>query len=238
MGLRTLMSPATDQPLIVIIEDDAAILRGLTFNLEAEGYRVKVAADGAAGLSLLESEEPDVLILDLMLPKLSGYEICRKLRDQGRDTPILMLTARGEEADRVLGLDLGADDYVTKPFSIRELLARVRALVRRHRKAHKVPDHLTVGEMTVDFSRYEARRGEKLLKLTRKEFAVLKMLAAGGGEVVTRSALLTEVWGFERLPTTRTVDNHIRSLRSKLEPDPSNPRHLLTVHGVGYRLVV
>ena len=232
------MNPATDQPLIVIIEDDAAILRGLTFNLEAEGYRVKVAADGAEGLSLLDSEEPDVLILDLMLPKLSGYEICRKLRDQGRDTPILMLTARGEEADRVLGLDLGADDYVTKPFSVRELLARVRALVRRHRKAHKVPDHLTVGELIVDFSRYEARRGEKLLKLTRKEFAVLKMLAAGGGEVVTRSALLTEVWGFERMPTTRTVDNHIRSLRSKLEPDPSNPRHLLTVHGVGYRLVV
>ena len=232
------MNSTPDSPLIVVIEDDGAILRGLTFNLEAEGYRVKVAADGAAGLSLLESEEPDVLILDLMLPKLSGYEICRKLRDQGRDTPILMLTARGEEADRVLGLDLGADDYVTKPFSIRELLARVRALVRRHRKAHKVPDHLTVGEMTVDFSRYEARRGEKLLKLTRKEFAVLKMLAAGEGEVVTRSALLTEVWGFERLPTTRTVDNHIRSLRSKLEPDPSNPRHLLTVHGVGYRLVV
>ena len=232
------MNSNTDSPLIVVIEDDSAILRGLTFNLEAEGYRVRTASDGASGLSILESEDPDVLILDLMLPEVSGYEICRKLRDQGRDTPILMLTARGEETDRVLGLDLGADDYVTKPFSIREFLARVRALVRRHRKAHKVPDQLTVGELTVDFRRYEARRGEELLTLTRKEFAVLKMLAAGGGEVVTRSALLTEVWGFERMPTTRTVDNHIRSLRSKLEPDPSNPRHLLTVHGVGYRLVV
>jgi DNA-binding response OmpR family regulator len=232
------MSSDTDSPLIVVIEDDAAILRGLTFNLEAEGYRVRTASDGASGLSILESEDPDVLILDLMLPKVSGYEICRKLRDQGRDTPILMLTARGEETDRVLGLDLGADDYVTKPFSIRELMARVRAMVRRHRKAHEAPNLLTVGELTVDFRRYEARRGEEVLKLTRKEFAVLKMLAAGGGEVVTRSALLTEVWGFERMPTTRTVDNHIRSLRSKLEPDPPNPRFLLTVHGVGYRLVV
>lgn len=232
------MSSTPKPPLIVVIEDDAAILRGLTFNLEAEGYRVKSASDGALGLSLLKSEEPDVLILDLMLPEVSGYEICRKLRDEGRETPILMLTARGEEADRVLGLDLGADDYVTKPFSIRELLARVRALVRRHRKAHKVPDRLEVGELTVDFRRYEAHRGEELVKLTRKEFAVLKMLATSGGEVVTRSALLSEVWGFERMPTTRTVDNHIRSLRSKLEPDPSNPRFLLTVHGVGYRLVV
>jgi DNA-binding response OmpR family regulator len=149
-----------------------------------------------------------------------------------------MLTARGEEADRVLGLDLGADDYVTKPFSIRELLARIRALVRRHRKARKIPDQLTAGELTLDFRKYEAHRGKEAVKLTRKEFAVLKMLAASGGEVVTRAALLTEVWGFERMPTTRTVDNHIRSLRSKLEPDPSNPRHLLTVHGVGYRLVV
>jgi DNA-binding response OmpR family regulator len=212
------MTTWDDAPLILVIEDDAAILRGLLFNLEAE--------------------DPDVLILDLMLPEVSGYEICRKLRDEGRDTPILMLTARGEEADRVLGLDLGADDYVTKPFSIRELLARVRALVRRHRKAHKLPDQITVGDWTVDFLRYEARRGEESFRMTRKEFAVLRILATNAGEVVTRSSLLTEVWGFERLPTTRTVDNHIRSLRSKLEPDPSNPQHLITVHGVGYKLLV
>jgi two-component system response regulator VicR len=215
------MKNVDDAPLILVIEDDAAILRGLTFNLEAEGYQVRTASDGASGLSILESEEPDVLILDLMLPEVSGYEICQKLRDEGRDTPILMLTARGEETDRVLGLDLGADDYVTKPFSIRELLARVRALVRRHRKALKLPEEILIGDLVVDFRRYEARRGEE-----------------NAGEVVTRSALLTEVWGFDRLPTTRTVDNHIRSLRSKLEPDPSNPRYLLTVHGVGYKLVV
>jgi two-component system response regulator VicR len=232
------MKNVDDAPLILVIEDDAAILRGLTFNLEAEGYQVRTASDGASGLSILESEEPDVLILDLMLPEVSGYEICQKLRDEGRDTPILMLTARGEETDRVLGLDLGADDYVTKPFSIRELLARVRALVRRHRKALKLPEEILIGDLVVDFRRYEARRGEESFKMTRKEFAVLKVLATNAGEVVTRSALLTEVWGFDRLPTTRTVDNHIRSLRSKLEPDPSNPRYLLTVHGVGYKLVV
>ena len=232
------MKKADDAPLILVIEDDAAILRGLTFNLEAEGYKVRTASDGASGLSILQSEEPDVLILDLMLPEISGYEICRKLRDEGRDTPILMLSARGEETDRVLGLDFGADDYVTKPFSVRELLARVRALVRRHRKTLKLPEEIFIGDLVVDFRRYEARRGEESFKMTRKEFAVLKVLATHVGEVVTRSALLTEVWGFERLPTTRTVDNHMRSLRSKIEPDPSNPRYLLTVHGVGYKLVV
>jgi DNA-binding response OmpR family regulator len=232
------MNAEADPPLVVIIEDDAAILRGLTFNLEAEGYMVRSATDGASGLSILESEDPEVLILDLMLPEVSGYEICRKLRDEGRDIPILMLTARGEEADRVLGLDLGADDYVTKPFSIRELLARVRALIRRHRKAHELPEQLRVGDLEVDFRRYDARRGDVSFKMTRKEFAVLRVLATNAGEVVTRSALLTEVWGFDRLPTTRTVDNHIRSLRSKLEPDPSNPRYLVTVHGVGYKLVL
>jgi len=225
-------------PLILVVEDDAAILRGLTFNLEAEGYQVQTAADGAAGLEILRREQPDVVILDLMLPEISGYEICRKLRDEGRDTPILMLTARGEEADRVLGLDLGADDYVTKPFSIRELLARVRALLRRYRKTPEVPDEIRIGDFHVDFRSYEARRGEQSFRLTRKEFAVLRLLAMHVGEVVTRSDLLTEVWGFEQLPTTRTVDNHIRSLRSRLEPDPSNPRHLITVHGVGYKLVL
>jgi DNA-binding response OmpR family regulator len=225
-------------PLILVVEDDAAILRGLTFNLEAEGYEVRTAADGAAGLEVLRREQPDVVILDLMLPEVSGYEICRKLRDEGRDTPILMLTARGEEADRVLGLDLGADDYVTKPFSIRELLARVRALLRRYRKTTGVPDEIRIGDFHVDFRSYEARRGEEYFRMTRKEFAVLRMLAMHAGEVVTRSDLLTEVWGFEQLPTTRTVDNHIRSLRARLEPDPSNPRHLITVHGVGYKLVL
>ena len=172
-----------------------------------------------------------------MLPKLSGYEICRKVRGEGLTTPILMLTARGEEADRVLGLDLGADDFVTKPFSVRELMARVRALLRRAHPPKALPDELRFDDVQVDFRRYEARKGEKPLEMTRKEFGVLRLLAARSGEVVTREDLLNEVWGYENYPTTRTVDNHIALLRSKLEQDPSEPRHLLTVHGVGYKFV-
>ena len=225
-----------ERALIVVVEDDAAILRGLRYNLEEEGYEVRSAADGATGLGLIRDEEPDLVILDLMLPELSGYEVCQKIRSEGLDTPILMLTARGQEADKVVGLDLGADDYVTKPFSVREVLARVRALVRRARGAYSVPQELQVGDVLVDFRSYEAHRGGEPFKMTPKEFALLRALAARAGEVVTRAELLTEVWGYERLPTTRTVDNHVASLRSKLEADSSDPRHLLTVHGVGYRL--
>jgi DNA-binding response OmpR family regulator len=222
---------------ILVVEDDPAILRGLADNLRFESHEVLTATDGEAGYRLLREEKPDLIILDLMLPKLSGYEICRKLRSEGLTTPILMLTARGEEADRVLGLDLGADDYVTKPFSVRELMARVRALLRRAHPPKALPDELRFDDVQVDFRRYEARKGEKPLEMTRKEFGVLRLLAARSGEVVTREDLLNEVWGYENYPTTRTVDNHIALLRSKLEQDPSEPRHLLTVHGVGYKFV-
>ncbi len=222
---------------VLVVEDDAAILRGLTDNLEAESYVVLTARDGEAGYAILEQEEPDLVILDLMLPKLSGYEICQRARSEGMTVPILMLTAKGTESDRVLGLDLGADDYVTKPFSVRELLARVRALLRRGQSADAVPDELEFDDVVVDFRSFEARKGDDVIKLTRKEFGTLRFLAGRRGEVVRRDELLREVWNYKRYPTTRTVDNHVASLRSKIEKDPSDPRHLLTVHGVGYKLV-
>ncbi len=222
---------------ILVIEDDPAILRGLVDNLKFESYDVLAATDGEAGYRLIREKNPELIILDLMLPKLSGYELCRKVRAEGLTCPILMLTARGEEGDRVLGLDLGADDYVTKPFSVRELLARIRAMLRRTHPPRALPDELRFDDIIVDFRRYEASKAGKTLELTKKEFGVLRLLAARRGEVVTREELLDEVWGYENYPTTRTVDNHIASLRAKLERSPSEARHLLTVHGVGYKLV-
>ena len=222
---------------ILVVEDDPAILRGLTDNLRFESYEVLTAADGETGYRLIQEKKPDLIILDLMLPKLSGYEVCRKVRGEGLTTPILMLTARGEEGDRVLGLDLGADDYVSKPFSVRELLARVRALLRRAHPPRALPDELRFDDVVVDFRGFEARKGDKQLEMTRREFGVLRLLAARAGEVVTRDELLNEVWGYENYPTTRTVDNHLALLRAKLEDNPSQPRHLLTIHGVGYKLV-
>jgi DNA-binding response OmpR family regulator len=222
---------------VLVVEDETAILQGLRDNLEFEGYEVFTAADGIAGLDLIRKHDPHLIVLDLMLPRLSGYELCRKLRADGVHTPILMLTARGEEADRVLGLDLGADDYVTKPFSVRELMARVRALLRRGAHAAGLPDELEFGDVRVDFTRYEAFRAGRKVELTRKEFGLLRMLAAREGAVVTRDELLEKVWGYDATPTTRTVDNHLAALRAKLEPDASEPCHLVTVHGVGYKLV-
>jgi DNA-binding response OmpR family regulator len=223
--------------VILVVEDEPAILRGLADNLKFESYEVLTAMDGEAGYRLMKERKPDLVILDLMLPKLSGYELCRKVRAEGVTTPILMLTARGEEGDRVLGLDLGADDYVTKPFSVRELMARVRALLRRSQPLKALPDELRFDDVVVDFRSWEARKGGQALEMTRKEFSVLRLLAARAGEVVTRDELLNEVWGYENYPTTRTVDNHIASLRGKLERDPAEPRHLRTVHGVGYKFV-
>jgi DNA-binding response OmpR family regulator len=225
---------------ILVVEDDRAILRGLVDNLEYESYEVSTATDGVEGYRLIREQKPDLIILDLMLPRMSGYELCRKVRAEGDATPILMLTARGEEMDRVLGLDLGADDYVTKPFSVPELMARVRALLRRAQAARSspLPDELRFDDVVIDFRSFEARKGNEELKLSRKEFGVLRLLAARMGQVVTRDELLNEVWGYDQYPTTRTVDNHIASLRAKLEDDPAEPRHLLTMHGVGYKLVV
>ena len=222
---------------ILVVEDDPAILRGLADNLRFESYEVLTAADGESACSLIREHKPDLIILDLMLPRLSGYEVCRKVRAEGVKTPIVMLTARSEEADRVLGLDLGADDYVTKPFSVRELMARVRAILRRAQPTDAPVDHLQFDDVQVDFRRYEAHKANVALEMTRKEFGILRYLASKAGEVVTRDELLNEVWGYEATPTTRTVDNHIVSLRAKLERHPSQPRHLLTMHGVGYKWV-
>lgn len=222
---------------VLVVEDDAAILRGLADNLAHEGYEVVTAANGETAYGLQKSEKPDLIILDLMLPRMSGLELCRKLRSEGVQTPILMLTARSEESDRVIGLDLGADDYVTKPFSLRELMARVRALLRRIHASAELPNELQFDDVEVDFRRYVATRSGQLVEMTRKEFATLRILAARAGEVVTREELLNEVWGYEAYPVSRTVDNHVAGLRSKLEKDPARPVHIRTVHGVGYKFV-
>ena len=222
---------------ILVVEDDPAILRGLADNLKFESHEVLTASDGEAACRLIREKSPDLVILDLMLPHMSGYEVCRKMRSEGVTTPIVMLTARGEESDRVLGLDLGADDYISKPFSVRELLARIRAVLRRTQPGPHAPDDLRFDDVVIDFRRYEARKGDTSVEMTRKEFGVLRFLAGRAGAVVMRDELLNEVWGYESTPTTRTVDNHIASLRAKLEARPSEPRHLLTIHGVGYKWV-
>jgi DNA-binding response OmpR family regulator len=222
---------------ILVVEDDAAILRGLTDSLRDEGYDVLAARTGDEGLRRIREDVPDLVLLDVMLPGLSGFDVCRRARRDHPGIPILMLTARGEEMDRVMGLDLGADDYVTKPFSLPELLARVRAALRRASPDGALPGRVEFDDVAVDFESYEATRGGRPLPLAPKEFAVLRMLVARGGKVVRRYDLLTHVWGFARMPTTRTVDNHVALLRSKLEADPSNPRRILTVHGVGYKFV-
>jgi DNA-binding response OmpR family regulator len=222
---------------ILVVEDDSAILRGLTDNLRFEGYEVTPVRNGEEGLRAILEDEPELVVLDVMLPSLSGFDICRRVRKEGRMMPILMLTARAQEVDRVMGLDLGADDYVTKPFSIPEFLARVRALLRRANAAPALPERVAFGQVSVEFERYEARMAGQEVRLAPKEFGVLRLLVAREGEVVSRTDLLHEVWGYDRFPTTRTVDNHLASLRSKLEEDPANPKHLLTVHGVGYKFV-
>jgi DNA-binding response OmpR family regulator len=226
---------------VLAIEDDPAILRGLSDNLRFEGYEVVTATDGESGYQLQRERKPDLIVLDLMLPRMSGFEFCRKLRGEGILTPILMLTARSEEPDRVLGLDLGADDYVTKPFSVRELMARVRALLRRSQAGPEntpsLPDELCFGWAEIHFRSYEARRNGEPVEMTRKEFAILRYLASREGEVVTRDELLNEVWGYEAYPASRTVDNHVAGLRAKLERDASQPEHIKTVYGVGYKFV-
>ena len=222
---------------VLIIEDDPAILRGLSDNLSDEGYAVSAVQDAETGYKLQRNERVDLIVLDLMLPRMSGFELCRKLRAEGVHTPILMLTARSEESDRVFGLDLGADDYVTKPFSVRELLARIRALLRRPRTAVESAGELQFGDVEVDFKRYIARRKGQSVEMTHKEFDILRLLVSRGGEVVTRDELLNEVWGYESYPVSRTVDNHMVTLRAKLEDDPAHPQYIRTVRGVGYRFV-
>ena len=222
-------------PRLLLIEDELPMRTALVDLFQANGYRVLAAADGPTGLERALADPPDLLVLDVMMPGLDGFSVCREVRRRVATLPILLLTAKGQVDDRVTGLDAGADDYLVKPFSGRELLARVRALLRRtDRRA--AAETLAFGDVTVDFVKQTCTRAGRDLPLTAKEFGILKLLAERPGEPVTREQFLEVVWGYNAYPTTRTVDNQLLSLRAKLEPDPARPRHLLTVHGVGYRL--
>jgi DNA-binding response OmpR family regulator len=225
-----------NQSRILVIEDERPMRLALQDCLEAEGYRVLVAEDGALGLVKARQEQPDLILLDVMLPKLDGFALCAELRRLANPVPVLMLTAKGQIEDRVSGLDAGADDYLVKPFSTDELLARVRALLRRTQRHSRSVARLQLGKIEVDLARQTARKGVTELHLTAKEYAMLRLLAETEGEPVSRDRFLDVVWGYTSFPTTRTVDNHIASLRAKLEPDPENPHWLKTVHGIGYRL--
>ncbi|MBI2340746.1 MAG: response regulator transcription factor [Deltaproteobacteria bacterium] len=218
---------------ILIIEDDESILTGLVDNLSMEGYRTRTARDGKAGLQMAEEGGADLIILDIMMPGMDGFQICRHLRGKGNRTPIIVLSARGQEADKVLGLELGADDYITKPFSPQELMMRVKAVLRR--TSAPEPEAVAFGNLKFDFKRYEVTKEEKLLKLTANEFTILKLLVRTPEQPVSRHKILAEIWG--EGANSRTVDTHIWSLREKLEDDPSHPVHIVTVQRIGYKFV-
>ena len=220
---------------ILVIEDDISILRGLKDNLTFEGYNILSAKDGHEGLALAVDESPDLLLLDIMLPGLSGYDVCRKLKAQKPELPIIMLTARGQEVDKVAGLDLGADDYITKPFGVPELLARIRAVLRRYEPKISEVDSYSFGNVILDFKKYETTVDGKAIKLSAKEYAIMKYLIQRKDQVVHRHELLDDVWGYKTFPTTRTVDNYILDLRKKLEENPSEPKYILSVRGAGYK---
>jgi len=225
---------------ILIVEDEQTILMSLRDDFELEGYAVKTASDGESALGLAGKEGFDLIILDIMLPGMDGFEVCRRFRQRDPRTPILILTARGQEVDRVVGLELGADDYVTKPFSRRELMARVKALLRRAEVSTvegEGPTRYRIGNVEIDFQRYEASRGDEPVDLTPKEFRLLRYLIQRKDQVVRRLDLLDAVWGEGVFVTTRTVDTHIANLRKKIEPDPSQPRHIVSVRSVGYKFV-
>jgi two-component system alkaline phosphatase synthesis response regulator PhoP len=224
---------------LLIVEDEPDMVTGLKDNFELEGYEVRSAADGAAGLAMARDTRPDLVILDVMLPRMSGLEVCKALRRERRDVPILMLSARGQEVDKVVGLEVGADDYVTKPFSVRELVARVQALLRRAQGPASRPclESYSFANVRLDFKAYRATRSERRLELSPREFELLRYLIEHRGETVTRERLLIEVWGYDGEVTSRTVDAHITKVRGKIGDNRDKPRFILTVHGVGYRFV-
>lgn len=223
---------------ILVVDDDASIIKGLQEVLTAEHYGVLTANTGARGLQTATEEKVDLVILDLRLPDKNGEEVCREIRQAGINVPILMLSSKKRETDKVVGLELGADDYVTKPFSIPELLARVKALLRRRGEILREIEECSFGNVEVDFKKQEATKKKKALKLSAKEFEILKFFVEHAGDVITRDMLLDKIWGYETYPVTRTVDNYILSLRKKIEDDPSHPKHLLTMHTVGYKFVL
>jgi len=222
---------------ILLVDDEESIQKLLTYPLEHEGFQVVQARDGEEALQRFEENAVDLVILDIMLPKLSGLEVCKTLRGEGFDKPIVMLTARGQEIDKVVGLELGADDYVTKPFSIRELLARVRAILRRTEGSKKRLSRYRFADVELDFETYRAKKGEEPLDLSPREFELLRYLIERKGETVSREKLLEDVWGYESYPSTRTVDTHIAKLRAKIGDSGSEPRYILTIHGTGYKFV-
>jgi two-component system alkaline phosphatase synthesis response regulator PhoP len=228
---------AKETARILVVEDEPNMVTGLRDNFEFEGYHVLTAMDGVEGLARALNESPDLVILDVMMPKMSGLEVCKQLRAKRPSIPIIMLTARGQEVDKVVGLELGADDYVTKPFSIRELLARVRAVLRRTKTLPKDMDSYSFGDIAVDLRHCRVDRSGSQLDVSSKEFELLKYFIIHSGETLSRDRLLEDVWGYDNYPTTRTVDTHLVRLRQKLEPDPEQPRYFLTVHGVGYKFV-
>ena len=224
---------------VLIVEDDQAMAVALRDGFEYEGYGVQVARDGAAGLKMADEPELDLIILDVMLPKMSGFDVCKQLRSAGNETPIIMLTARGQEIDKVVGLKIGADDYVTKPFSFMELMARVEALMRRsHRKPETSTDEFNFGDIAINFKRFEVTKAGQPIEISPREFNILKYFIEHRGEVITRDQSLDSVWGYGSFPLTRTVDMHIAKLRQKIEDAPHDPKYVITVHRVGYKFVV
>jgi DNA-binding response OmpR family regulator len=228
--------------IILVVEDDAPILSGLIDLLEGEGFKVWSARDGRQALGVYRERRPDLILLDIMIPEISGYDVCREIRRSDGTTPIIMLTAKGEVIDKVVGLEIGADDYIVKPFSVKELLARVRAALRRAAsgpagpRKHKWDDSpIEFGQVSIDPGTLTGRRGRTEFSLTLRELQLMQFFAAHEGRVLERSAILDEVWGIKYEGTTRTLDQHVARLRRKIEADPSQPRHIFTVHGVGYR---
>ncbi len=225
---------------VLVVEDDEAMAVALRDGFQYEGYRVELARDGVAGLRLARQTRPDLMILDVMMPRMSGLDVCKRLRAEENNVPIIMLTARGQEIDKVLGLKLGADDYVTKPFSFMELLARVGAVLRRAGGPGWCggdPGAFRFGDVTVDLARHEACRGDAPLELSPREFRLLAFFIQHRGEVLTRPQILDAVWGYQTVPFTRTVDTHVAKLRKKVEETPADPRHIITVHRLGYKFL-
>ena len=222
---------------ILIIEDEKDMVTGLKFNLEARDYTVIVAYDGETGYQKALNEQPDLVILDLMLPKLNGYEVCKGLKKEIPDLPIIMLTAKSQEAEIVTGFEIGADDYITKPFSVLELLARIKALFRRIKSGSEIPEVHRFGDLEINFKKYEARKKGIPLKLSPREYELLKCFIEREGEIISRDELLNQVWGYDSFPDTRTIDTHIAKLRHKIEDNPEEPRLIVTIHGIGYKFL-
>ena len=224
---------------ILVVEDDPAILQGLVDLLEGEGFEVSVASDGARALKKYAARRPDLVLLDIMIPERSGYEVCKEIRRKDPLTPIVMLTAKGEEIDKVVGLEIGADDYIVKPFSVKELLARVRAALRRARaepgKKKWDDSPIAFADIEIDPKTFSGRKGKKEFALTMRELRLMQFFLEHDGDVLDRYKILDEVWGIKYEGTTRTLDQHVARLRHKIESDASKPRHIITIHGVGYR---